>query len=399
VAIATDAADLSPLSRDFEPARAMQSRAAGGRALIQGVACALGAGLLWGLVFVVPLLLPDYPPAMLSFGRYLGFGVIALLLAWADLPRLQRLRRADWRMACELALVGNILYYLFLSAAIQLADAPLPTMLIGTLPIVIAVVANFGSEALPWRRLLPSLLVMATGIALVNQHEMARLDEQDEAHDYFFGGVLALAAVAAWTWYPVRNSRWLRQRPHLASGTWAIAQGLATLPLAAIGMVVAGFLLDGERFDYPLGPRPLRYVGLMLTARSAGFLARHAALESRKPAVADRACRPADRFRDSRGFCLCLPLARRMAGQHGAFRHHAADRRGDPRRAGVSHGLSAGPRYWPASSSIRRAPAQGKERAKSALKTIPSPASFSVCCTCSSCKRPRRCASRGSGRP
>ena len=49
-------------------------------------------------------------------------------------------------MAGELALVGNILYYLFLSAAIQLADAPLPTMLIGPLPIVIAIVSNFGSE-------------------------------------------------------------------------------------------------------------------------------------------------------------------------------------------------------------------------------------------------------------
>jgi drug/metabolite transporter (DMT)-like permease len=105
------------------------------RALVEGVACALGAGLLWGLVFVVPLMLPDYPPAMLSFGRYLGFGIIALLLAWTDLPRLQQLQRQDWRMACELALVGNLLYYLFLSAAIQLAGAPLPTMLIGTLPI------------------------------------------------------------------------------------------------------------------------------------------------------------------------------------------------------------------------------------------------------------------------
>jgi hypothetical protein len=42
-------------------------------------------------------------------------------------------------------------------------------MLIGTLPIVIAIVSNFGSEALPWRRLLPSLVVIAIGIALVNQ--------------------------------------------------------------------------------------------------------------------------------------------------------------------------------------------------------------------------------------
>ncbi|KFB73815.1 MAG: Inner membrane protein YtfF [Candidatus Accumulibacter phosphatis] len=236
------------------------------RALVEGVACALGAGLLWGLVFVVPLMLPDYPPAMLSFGRYLGFGIIALLLAWTDLPRLQQLQRQDWRMACELALVGNLLYYLFLSAAIQLAGAPLPTMLIGTLPIVIALVANFGAEALPWRRLLPSLAVIASGIALVNQHEMALLDGQRSHHDHLLGALLAIAAVLAWTWYPVRNSRWLRQRPALASGTWAIAQGLATLPLAVIGMAGAGLYLHGSSsFDYPLGPQALRYVGLMLT--------------------------------------------------------------------------------------------------------------------------------------
>jgi len=232
--------------------------------LIAGVACALGAGMLWGLVFVVPLVLPEYPPAMLSFGRYLAFGLIALLLAWSDRTRLSRLRSRDWWMAFELALVGNILYYLFLAAAIQLADAPLPTMLIGTLPIVIAIVANCGSDALPWRRLLPSLTVIAIGITLVNRHEMALLGVQRSTEDYLRGALLALAAVAAWTWYPVRNSRWLRQRPQIGSGTWALAQGLATLPLAAIGMAAAGAWPD-LGIDYPLGPQPMRYVGLMLT--------------------------------------------------------------------------------------------------------------------------------------
>jgi drug/metabolite transporter (DMT)-like permease len=231
--------------------------------LLTGVACALAAGMLWGLVFVVPLLLPGYPPAMLSFGRYLAFGLIAVLLACGDRARLSRLQSEDWRMAFELALVGNILYYLFLAAAIQLADAPMPTMLIGTLPIVIAIVANFGSEALPWRRLLPSLTVIAIGIGLVNRHEMALLGAQRSIDDYVGGALLALAAVAAWTWYPVRNSRWLRQRPQIASGTWALAQGLATLPLAAIGMAAAGVWSD-RSFDYPLGPQPMRYVGLML---------------------------------------------------------------------------------------------------------------------------------------
>jgi hypothetical protein len=118
-------------------------------------------------------------------------------------------------------------------------------MLIGTLPIVIAIVANFSAEALPWRRLLPSLLVIAIGIALVNSHEMALLGDRRSAQDYFLGTAFALAAVAAWTWYPLRNSRWLQQRPALASGTWAIAQGLATLPLALLGMAAAGLSSSG----------------------------------------------------------------------------------------------------------------------------------------------------------
>ncbi|MBE0549412.1 MAG: EamA family transporter, partial [Rubrivivax sp.] len=89
------------------------------RALVTGALFALAAGLLWGLVFVVPTLLPAYPAALLSFGRYLAFGLIALPLAWWGRHRLAALTRADWIEACKLSAVGNLLYYLFLAAAIQ----------------------------------------------------------------------------------------------------------------------------------------------------------------------------------------------------------------------------------------------------------------------------------------
>ncbi|MBI3522991.1 MAG: DMT family transporter [Betaproteobacteria bacterium] len=236
--------------------------------LLEGVACALGAGLVWGLVFVAPLMLADYPPAMLSFGRYLAFGIIALPLALRDLHRLRELTRADWSAAFELALTGNIVYYFCLSASIQLADAPLPTMLIGTLPVVIAIASNLHENTLPWRRLAPSLLVVALGIALVNRNELAHLDARRSVVDYALGVLLGLCAVAAWTWYPMRNSRWMKLRPQLASGAWATAQGLATLPLAAVGMILTGFWYaapsDRGGFDFPLGPRPASFIGLML---------------------------------------------------------------------------------------------------------------------------------------
>ncbi|HPU52838.1 MAG TPA: EamA family transporter, partial [Burkholderiaceae bacterium] len=146
--------------------------------LLQGVGCALAAGLVWGLVFIAPVLLPDYPAAVLSVGRYLAFGLIALPLALADRRALSRLERADWVAAAWLSLVGNLVYYGFLAAAIQTAGAPLPTMIIGTLPVVIAVYSNLAQRELAWGRIAFPLAVLATGIALVNHDELGHLSRQ-----------------------------------------------------------------------------------------------------------------------------------------------------------------------------------------------------------------------------
>lgn len=237
-----------------------------------GVVFALAAGLMWGLVFVGPLMLADYPAVMLSFGRYLAFGLIALPLAWWDRAHLRRLTRADWTEALKLALVGNVVYYLFLSSAIQRAGAPLPTMIIGTLPVVIATCANWRNAArdgrLPWRRLAPSLALIALGIGLVNHAEWValRADPAADLPRYALGALLAVGAVVCWTWYPLRNADWLRAHPDRSPRGWATAQGVATLPLAALGFAATWvwFGATDAPWDMPFGPRPAAYVGLML---------------------------------------------------------------------------------------------------------------------------------------
>lgn len=239
-----------------------------------GILFALAAGLLWGLVFVAPLLLPDYPAALLSFGRYLAFGLIALPLAWFDRDALRALRASDWLRALELALIGNLLYYLCLAAAIQHAGAPLPTVIIGTLPVVIAVVARLGGERIAWSRLLPSLALIAGGIACVNQVELATLQRAGATHEvsHLVGAALAMVAVACWTWYPIRNAAWLRAHPQHSPRAWASAQGLATLPLAILGYggwwfwQTMGTPPDPvDAFAMPFGPHPARFV-LMMSA-------------------------------------------------------------------------------------------------------------------------------------
>ncbi|HEY5805522.1 MAG TPA: DMT family transporter [Lysobacter sp.] len=236
-----------------------------------GTLYALAAGLMWGLVFVGPLLLPEYPAALQSVGRYLAFGLIALPLAWMDRAALRRLTRGDWIEAVKLAVIGNLLYYLCLASAIQRAGAPLPTMIIGTLPVVIAISANLRDHRrdgrLPWLRLLPSLLLIATGIGCVNHVELQamRADPAADPIRYAQGALLAVVAVACWTWYPLRNADWLRAHPDRSPRTWATAQGVATLPLAAAGygLLWLGMALAGAEFPMPLGPRPWFFIGLM----------------------------------------------------------------------------------------------------------------------------------------
>ena len=228
-----------------------------------GVAWALAAGLMWGLVFVAPAILHDYPPAILSVSRYLSFGLIALPIALAGRRAISALTRDDWLEAAKLSLVGNLLYYGFLAAAVQSAGPPLPTMIVGSLPVVIAIASNRGARALPWRRLAVPLAVIAAGILLVNRDELAALGAgAGERGGLLKGALLAAAAVACWTWYPIRNAAWLRARPGLRSDTWATAQGLTTLPLALAGWLALG--LAGGDFDWPLGARPGLFVGLML---------------------------------------------------------------------------------------------------------------------------------------
>jgi drug/metabolite transporter (DMT)-like permease len=226
-------------------------------------------------------MLPDYPPLVLSAGRYLAFGLIALAMAWPGRQALQQLSRADWIKAGWLSLIGNLVYYVFLAAAIQTAGVPMPTMLIGTLPVVIAVVSNLSDRALPWQRLAPSLAIILAGILLVNHAEIAAVtgigESIGQGHESALsrqglGAMLALVAVVCWTWYPISNARWMQRNPEVSASTWATAQGLTTLPLA---LVAWGLALAVEtvapsatgasqtRFDFPLGPQALHFVLLM----------------------------------------------------------------------------------------------------------------------------------------
>lgn len=238
--------------------------------MISGVLYALLAGLMWGLIFVGPLIVPDYPAVLQSMGRYLALGLIALPLAWLGRARLRQLTRQDWWTALGLTMVGNLIYYVCLASAIQRTGAPVSTMIIATLPVVIPIFANLlysqRDGKLSWMRLMPALVLIGIGLLCVNIAELRQGLPDFSGWRYGSGIALASVSVVCWAWYALRNARWLRENPHQPPLMWATAQALVTLPVSVIGYVAACLWLNVQTPDFalPFGPRPAVFIGLMI---------------------------------------------------------------------------------------------------------------------------------------
>ena len=238
--------------------------------MISGVLYALLAGLMWGLIFVGPLIVPEYPAVLQSMGRYLALGLIALPIAWLGRMRLRQLGRKDWVTALTLTMMGNLIYYVCLASAIQRTGAPVSTMIIGTLPVVIPVFANLlysqRDGKLSWWRLSPALVLIGIGLLCVNISELNQGLPDFSGWRYGSGIALALISVVCWAWYALRNARWLRENPDKHPMMWATAQALVTLPVSLLGYIAACLWLNGQTPDFalPFGPRPGVFIGLMI---------------------------------------------------------------------------------------------------------------------------------------
>src|SRR5689334_4830625 len=87
---------------------------------IAGTGAGTLAGLVWGLAFLVPVLLTGWGAVAITAGRYLAYGALSLVLVALGGASLRALARRYWRPALAFALTGNVCYYLLLVLGIAL---------------------------------------------------------------------------------------------------------------------------------------------------------------------------------------------------------------------------------------------------------------------------------------
>lgn len=207
-----------------------------------GIVSGILAGALWGLVFLTPALTAGFLPIQLSAGRYLAYGLIAMLLLAPSWRRLARtLTRRDWLTLFWLSLAGNTVYYVFLASAVQSGGVAMTSLVIGLLPIAVMLVGSRDRDGVPLRRLLPSLAMSALGLGCVSWQSLAGTG----MHGSAFGLLCAIGALVSWTLYAVGNSRALARLHDVSAHEWSLLVGLVTGAQALLLAVPAFVLAPG----------------------------------------------------------------------------------------------------------------------------------------------------------
>jgi drug/metabolite transporter (DMT)-like permease len=204
-----------------------------------GIAAGLGAGALWGMVFVAPRMTPGLSSVDLTAGRFVSFGLMAALVM------LMGRRSHSWpswsqaASALGMSLLGATAYYLLLAQAINFAGSEVPALIIGTIPIWVMLLGK--PLGLKWSALLPGQLLTLAGLLLMMQASLSRVAEQPLAgQDFWWGLLLALGAMLSWTAFALLNAAWLKRHPQVSATEWTNWLGVATGVGALLLWLVAG---------------------------------------------------------------------------------------------------------------------------------------------------------------
>jgi drug/metabolite transporter (DMT)-like permease len=208
---------------------------------MSGIAYGMGAGALWGLVFLAPALVRDFSPLQLAIGRYLAYGILsAVLMARRWRLLVSTITGKDWASLVWLSLAGNILYYILLSTAVQTAGIALTSLVIGFLPVLVTIIGSRERDAVPLRKLILSMLLCTAGVVCIGW-EALTVSASAEAARPFIGVLCAIGALVSWTAYAVGNSRCLARLGRLSVQDWNLltgivtgAQALALIPLSLV---------------------------------------------------------------------------------------------------------------------------------------------------------------------
>ena len=240
--------------------------------MLLGVLLGIAAGALWGLIYIAPLLVPQYNPVLVALGRFIAFGLVSLPFIWFLREDLKRFSKADIIESFRLPFFGNVIFYSLITVCIRMAGAPLAGMFMAVIPVLVAIVANVKYQkegrGLSWGAITPPLILIFFGLVVANWTEFQYITSSGSSGlDFWIGVGFGIAAVISWTWFSIMNGEWLLAHSHHSSKAWTALQGVTVLPVVTVAFAVLAWGFGWMDTSVSLfGETPVRFllVSLMI---------------------------------------------------------------------------------------------------------------------------------------
>ena len=188
------------------------------------------------------MLLPEFSPLQITFGRFVLYGVVALCVFLPQAARLlPRLRMVDIKHLVWLALTGNIVYFALVATSVQWIGMAVTSLIVGLVPVTVPLMGRKTSGALPLRRMLAPMVLILLGIVLINAKALTG-NAGEQPGKYLLGVLMAVLAVICWSRYALDNTRYLARSSFNGtdwSTLWGLVVGLISALLWALLLLLS----------------------------------------------------------------------------------------------------------------------------------------------------------------
>jgi drug/metabolite transporter (DMT)-like permease len=246
--------------------------------MLAGILAGLLAGALWGLTFVAPSAVRPYGEIDLAVLRYGAFGLTSLaLIALAPQCRPGRLTLKQLLIAIWLGLSGFVVYYVCVAFSVTLAGPAIAPLVIGALPVLLAIYGNWREKAVRWGNVVLPLGLIAAGLLAVNLPAFAAAGTAGDQRRVLLGLLLAVLGLIVWFLYAITNARIMRAPNAPGALAWTCLQGvgvlLGTIPLAVLAPILGWSRIPELGIANPDGWRLIAWA--LLTGVVASWVAQY----------------------------------------------------------------------------------------------------------------------------
>ena len=196
-----------------------------------GILAGIATGFFWGFAFLVPQLLSHYSSFEVSAGRFFFFAAFSVVGIRSVVKLLKSFDSRELFEVFLLSFTGFSGYTLLLFWSVPRAGGVISALLVGLLPVTISL---YGPRAGALStRFFAGLFLIAAGLVTLVFGINGGLGSVDPL------GVLgSIICLGSWTWFAIRNSRFLKAHPRVdprvLSGVMGVLGASLVLPVWAV---------------------------------------------------------------------------------------------------------------------------------------------------------------------